>query len=110
MTGDCDITMTQGLSYMHCIIIDFYTIFFDVSLDPFTHTVKTISNTKQCKFLYREKKLEDTYFDKDVEKAFMGYSTPLFLAKTKPSLLIATEVGNMYTPSVYGGLASYISW
>lgn len=58
---------------------------------------------------FREKKLEDTYFDKDVEKAFMGYSLPIFQAKTKPSLLIATEVGNMYTPSVYGGLASYIS-
>lgn len=60
-------------------------------------------------FCIREKKLEDTYFDKDVEKAFVGYSESLFQAKTKPSLLLATQVGNMYTPSVYGGLASLIS-
>ncbi|XP_050714240.1 hydroxymethylglutaryl-CoA synthase 1-like isoform X2 [Eriocheir sinensis] len=58
---------------------------------------------------FREKKLEDTYFDRDVEKAFMTYSQDLFLMKTKPSLLIATQVGNMYTPSVFGGLASFIS-
>ncbi|XP_069160115.1 hydroxymethylglutaryl-CoA synthase 1 isoform X2 [Procambarus clarkii] len=58
---------------------------------------------------FREKKLEDTYFDRDVEKAFMNYSEPLFKAKTNPSLVIATQVGNMYTPSVYGGLASFIS-
>lgn len=62
------------------------------------------------KFLcIREKKLEDTYFDKDVEKAFMDYSQALFQAKTKPSLLLATQVGNMYTPSVYGGLASFLA-
>ncbi|KAG7175189.1 Hydroxymethylglutaryl-CoA synthase, cytoplasmic-like [Homarus americanus] len=49
---------------------------------------------------YREKKLEDTYFDRDVEKTFMNYSEGIFQAKTKPSLVIATQVGNMYTPSV----------
>ncbi|XP_071539039.1 hydroxymethylglutaryl-CoA synthase 1 [Panulirus ornatus] len=58
---------------------------------------------------FREKKLEDTYFDKDVERAFMDYSQALFQAKTKPSLLLATQVGNMYTPSVYGGLASFLA-
>ncbi|MPC27696.1 Hydroxymethylglutaryl-CoA synthase 1 [Portunus trituberculatus] len=58
---------------------------------------------------FREKKLEDTYFDRDVEKAFMAHSQDLFLSKTKPSLLIATQVGNMYTPSLFGGLASFIS-
>ncbi|KAG0719417.1 Hydroxymethylglutaryl-CoA synthase, cytoplasmic [Chionoecetes opilio] len=58
---------------------------------------------------FREKKLVDTYFDRDVEKAFMTHSQELFLSKTKPSLLIATQVGNMYTPSLYGGLASFIS-
>ncbi|KAK7067917.1 Hydroxymethylglutaryl-CoA synthase, cytoplasmic [Halocaridina rubra] len=58
---------------------------------------------------FKEKKLEDTYFDKDVEKAFIEWSKDTFLKKTKPSLLLATQVGNMYTPSVYGSLASYIS-
>ena len=28
--------------------------------------------------------------------------------KTAPSLLVANQVGNMYTPSLYGGLASFI--
>ena len=53
-------------------------------------------------------KLEETYFDRDVEKAFMTYSQALFDEKTKPSLHIAKNVGNMYTPSLYGGLASYL--
>ncbi|XP_076067053.1 hydroxymethylglutaryl-CoA synthase isoform X3 [Oratosquilla oratoria] len=58
---------------------------------------------------FREKRLEDTYFDRDVEKAFMANSMPTFEAKTKPSLLVATQVGNMYTPSLYGSLAGLIS-
>ncbi|XP_046418614.1 hydroxymethylglutaryl-CoA synthase 1 [Neodiprion fabricii] len=53
-------------------------------------------------------KLEDTYFDRDVEKAFMTLSNKDFAEKTKPSLLIASLVGNMYTPSVYSGLVSFL--
>lgn len=52
--------------------------------------------------------LEKSYFDRDVEKAFMAHSLSRFEAKTKPSLLVATNVGNMYTPSLYGGLISYL--
>ncbi|XP_063626738.1 hydroxymethylglutaryl-CoA synthase 1 [Cydia splendana] len=57
---------------------------------------------------FSSRKLEDTYFDRDVEKAFMTYSQQLFDEKTKPSLYIARNVGNMYTPSLYGGLVSYL--
>ena len=53
-------------------------------------------------------KLEETYFDRDVEKVFMDYSKDVFNKKTKPSLLLANQVGNMYTPSVYSGLVSYL--
>lgn len=53
-------------------------------------------------------KLEDTYFDRDVEKIFMDYSKATFNQKTKPSLLLANQVGNMYTPSVYSGLVSLL--
>lgn len=53
-------------------------------------------------------KREDTYFDRDVEKAFMTYSKKLFEDKTEPSLHVARNVGNMYTPSLYGGLVSYL--
>ena len=52
--------------------------------------------------------LAKTYFDRDVEKAFMSQSLPSFELKTKPTLLIATNVGNMYTPSLYGGLVSFL--
>ena len=54
-------------------------------------------------------KLEDTYFNRDVEKAFMAASKGLYVQKTQPSLMLATQVGNMYTPSLYGGLVSFIS-
>lgn len=52
--------------------------------------------------------LEESYFDKDLEKAAMNATVKLFEQKTKPSLTLAKNVGNMYTPSVYGGLVSYL--
>lgn len=57
---------------------------------------------------FDELKLEETYFDRDVEKAFMSFYNGVFEEKTKPSLLLANQVGNMYTPSVYSGLVSYL--
>lgn len=53
-------------------------------------------------------KLEKTYFDRDVEKAFLAQSKDFFIEKTKPSLLLASEIGNMYTASLYGGLVSLL--
>ncbi|XP_076020208.1 hydroxymethylglutaryl-CoA synthase, cytoplasmic isoform X2 [Genypterus blacodes] len=58
---------------------------------------------------FRGVKPEETYFDRDVEKAFMKASADLFERKTKPSLLISNQNGNMYTPSVYGCLASLLA-
>jgi len=58
---------------------------------------------------FKDTKLEESYFDRDVEKAFMAHSQPMFESKTKPGLKIATNVGNMYTPSLYGGLVSYMT-
>lgn len=58
---------------------------------------------------FREVKPEETYFDREVEKAFMKASTELFEQKTKLSLLISNQNGNMYTPSVYGCLASVLA-
>jgi len=57
---------------------------------------------------YKDLHLPDTYFDRDVEKIFMERSKSIFEKMTKPSLLLASRVGNMYTPSVYSGLASYL--
>ena len=58
--------------------------------------------------IFRHIKLEDSHYNKDVEKAFVAASNDVFLVKTKPPLLLANQVGNMYTPSLYGGLASFI--
>jgi len=57
---------------------------------------------------FKATKLEESYFDRDVEKAFMTHSQSMFETKTKPGLKIATNVGNMYTPSLYGGLISFM--
>ncbi|XP_037092751.1 hydroxymethylglutaryl-CoA synthase, cytoplasmic-like [Pollicipes pollicipes] len=57
---------------------------------------------------FRSKTLEESYFDRDVEKAFMERSRAQFEQKTKPSLLLASNVGNMYTPSLYSCLVSLL--
>lgn len=66
--------------------------------DPKFKSVSSFSNIK----------LEETYFSRDIEKAFINYSNNIFEEKTKPSLFIASQVGNMYTPSIYGGLVSLL--
>ncbi|XP_033637166.1 hydroxymethylglutaryl-CoA synthase 1-like [Asterias rubens] len=58
---------------------------------------------------YKDLKLEETFMDREVEKAFMNCSKEMFAAKTKPSTLVANQVGNMYTPSLYGGLVSFLA-
>lgn len=58
---------------------------------------------------YRDSKLEATYFDRDIEGAFMKQSKELYEHKTLPYLWLSNQVGNMYTPSLYGGLVSFIA-
>lgn len=53
-------------------------------------------------------KLEETYTDRDVEKASMDSSEDIFAKKTAKSLKISNQNGNMYTPSLYGGLISHL--
>lgn len=57
---------------------------------------------------YHNVKLEDTYTNKDIEKAFVNLTKAKFAEKTQSSLFLANQVGNMYTPSVYSGLASLL--
>lgn len=57
---------------------------------------------------FKNTKLAESYFDKDVEKAFMKFSRGLYEKKTLPSLLLANQIGNMYTASLYGGLVSVL--
>ncbi|XP_022164022.1 hydroxymethylglutaryl-CoA synthase 2-like [Myzus persicae] len=57
---------------------------------------------------YKDVHLPSTFFDRDIEKTFMERSKTVYEDKTKPSLLLASRVGNMYTASVYSGLVSYL--
>lgn len=71
---------------------------------------KTLSCENEGINLEKFKKLtnEESFLDKDLEKELVRLSNPLFNKKTSPSLLFAREIGNMYTPSLYGCLASYL--
>ncbi|KAB0803199.1 hypothetical protein PPYR_00169 [Photinus pyralis] len=57
---------------------------------------------------YRKVDLNNSYFDKDVEKTFMTTTKGSFETKTQPTLLLANQIGNMYTASLYGGLVSLL--
>lgn len=57
---------------------------------------------------YNDINLANTYFDKEIENICMERSKSIFEKITKPSLLLASRIGNMYTASVYCGLASYL--
>ena len=63
-------------------------------------------------FQLRNVKLEETFQDeakaKEIEKASMKCSQTIYDKKTAPSLFLSREVGNMYTPSLYGCLASLL--
>jgi len=48
--------------------------------------------------------------DKVVEKTFMALSKKRFQERVNPSLQVATNCGNMYCASVWGGLASLVSY
>ncbi|KAF8595309.1 hydroxymethylglutaryl-CoA synthase [Ceratobasidium sp. AG-I] len=47
--------------------------------------------------------------DKDLEKIFMSIAKPAYDERVAPSMACAKRCGNMYTGSLYGGLASLIS-
>ncbi|EIM88708.1 hydroxymethylglutaryl-CoA synthase [Stereum hirsutum FP-91666 SS1] len=50
-----------------------------------------------------------TLGSKEVEKAFMALSKSDYASRVAPSMRCASRCGNMYTASLYGGLASLLS-
>lgn len=50
----------------------------------------------------------ETTLNKDVEKVFMGLSKEGYAKKSAPSSLTSKQLGNMYTASLYGALASLL--
>jgi hydroxymethylglutaryl-CoA synthase len=47
--------------------------------------------------------------DKNVEKTFIAASKPIFAQKVDPAMSCSRRLGNMYTASLYGCLASLLS-
>ncbi|KAJ1961075.1 3-hydroxy-3-methylglutaryl coenzyme A synthase [Dipsacomyces acuminosporus] len=58
---------------------------------------------------FKDVSREESYGNKVLEKAFINVSKAEFAAKTEPSLLAARNIGNMYTGSVFFGLASLLA-
>lgn len=58
----------------------------------------------------RDMDYEKSLTDKAVEKTFMGLAKKRFQERVNPSLQVATMCGNMYCASVWGGLASLLSF
>ncbi|CAL5872537.1 uncharacterized protein PFLUO_LOCUS6801 [Penicillium psychrofluorescens] len=52
---------------------------------------------------------EKSISDKAVEKTFMGLTKKRFAERVQPGLQVATQCGNMYTATVYAGLAALLS-
>lgn len=48
--------------------------------------------------------------DKNVEKAFMALTKKRFAQRVNPAIQVATQVGNMYCGSVYGGIVGLLSY
>ncbi|XP_057317361.1 hydroxymethylglutaryl-CoA synthase 1-like [Hydractinia symbiolongicarpus] len=61
---------------------------------------------------YRDFTLDKTFDDplvfKEIERTSVQCSKSIYEAKTKPSTLLATNIGNMYTASLYGSLVSLL--
>ncbi|KAJ5808273.1 hypothetical protein N7474_009542 [Penicillium riverlandense] len=57
----------------------------------------------------RDMEYEKSLSDKAVEKTFMGLTKKRFAERVQPGLQVATQCGNMYTATVYAGLAALLS-
>ncbi|KOS23023.1 Hydroxymethylglutaryl-CoA synthase [Escovopsis weberi] len=58
----------------------------------------------------RDMDYEKSLTDKVVEKTFMGLTKKRFQERVNPAIQVATLCGNMYCASVWGGLASLLSF
>ena len=54
-------------------------------------------------------KYEDSLRDRNIERIFMGHATKLYKQRVSLSTMAPTMCGNMYTASLYSGLASLLS-
>lgn len=57
----------------------------------------------------RDLEYQASLTDKNIEKTFMGLTKKRFAQRVQPAIQVATQCGNMYCGSVYGGLVGLIS-
>ena len=57
----------------------------------------------------REMEYQASLTDKQIEKTFMALTKKRFAQRVQPAIQVATQCGNMYCGSVYGGLVGLIS-
>ncbi|RMD43638.1 hypothetical protein DV735_g1498, partial [Chaetothyriales sp. CBS 134920] len=57
----------------------------------------------------REIEYQASLTDRNVEKAFMALTKKKFAARVQPAIQVATQCGNMYCGSVYGGLVGLVA-
>jgi len=61
---------------------------------------------------YQDITLEESFTDpvlfKNIEKACVECSRKIYVEKSQPSIYLAENIGNMYTPSLYGSLISLL--
>ena len=60
-------------------------------------------------FLSRNVNISSCLNDKDLERVLMEQSRELYEQKTLPGLYFSQNMGNMYTPSLYYSLFSFLS-
>ena len=75
----------------------------DYLLDPFAPVFADLPAS------IKDTPYEKSLSDKVVEQTFMGLTKKQFQERVQPSIEIPTMCGNMYTASVYAGLASLIA-
>lgn len=57
---------------------------------------------------FRDLERSSTLLNKEVEKAFVALSSADYKAKVVPSTMTSQKLGNMYSASLYGALASLL--
>uniref|UniRef100_A0A7E4UUM2 Hydroxymethylglutaryl-CoA synthase n=1 Tax=Panagrellus redivivus TaxID=6233 RepID=A0A7E4UUM2_PANRE len=58
---------------------------------------------------FREYSDEKTYTDRDFNTAALQVSKPYFVQKVEPNMTLNQRIGNMYTPSVYAQLVTFLA-
>ncbi|CEL62005.1 hydroxymethylglutaryl-CoA synthase [Rhizoctonia solani AG-1 IB] len=80
-------------------------LFNDFLSNPSKSAFANVAEAEAIRAIPYEKSLTD----KNIEKTFVALAKPIYSASVAPTMACAKRCGNMYTGSLYGGLASLLS-